>query len=327
VEVLSDNYHQAPIEGIGIVNEKATYFIPTEVAAGSNVFKTWANDASKKKIVFDVKKVFVALLHKEIYLTGVTFDMFLASYLLNPAESHHNIPAIANREGKKNVLFDEEVYGKGTKLKVPEQNELADHVIRKTKLLYELKDNIEEQLKENEQFDLFEDLELPLASILAEMEHIGVQVDVNRLKEMGTELKARLSSIEEEVFQLAGEEFNLNSPKQLGVILFEKLGLPVIKKTKTGYSTAAAVLEKLEDKHEIIPKILLYRQLAKLQSTYIEGLLKVVNKNTNKVHTRYNQALTQTGRLSSEDPNLQNIPIRLEEGRKIRQAFIPSKKD
>src|SRR5699024_11762553 len=119
-------------------------------------------------------------------------------------------------------------------------------------------------------FDLFEDLELPLARILAEMENIGVQVDVNRLKEMGTELKARLSSIEEEVFQLAGEEFNLNSPKQLGVILFEKLGLPVIKKTKTGYSTAAAVLEKLEDKHEIIPKILLYRQLAKLQSTYID---------------------------------------------------------
>src|SRR5699024_7998806 len=143
-----------------IVNEKAAYFIPTEVAAGSNVFKTWANGASKKKIVFDVKKVFVALLHKEIYLTGVTFDMFLASYLLNPAESHHNIPAIANREGKKNVLFDEEVYGKGTKLKVPEQNELADHVIRKTKLLYELKDNNEEQKKENEQLDLIEDNEM-----------------------------------------------------------------------------------------------------------------------------------------------------------------------
>src|SRR5699024_6942036 len=171
----------------------------------------------------------------EIYLKGVTFDMFLASYLLNPAESHHNIPAIANREGKKNVLFDEEVYGKGAKLKVPEQNELADHIVRKTKLLYELKDNIEGQFKENEQFNLFQNLELPLARILAEMEHLGVQVDVNRLEEMGTELKKRLSAIEEEVFHLAGEEFNLNSPKQLGVILFEKLVLPVIKKTKTGY--------------------------------------------------------------------------------------------
>src|SRR5699024_10257734 len=136
----------------------------------------------------------------------------------------------------------------------------------------------------------------------------------------------RLEEIEKEVYELAGEVFNLNSPKQLGPILFEKLNLPVIKKTKTGYPTAADVLEKLENEHEIIPKILLYRQLGKLQSTYIEGLLKVVNKNTNKIHTRFNQALTQTGRLSSIEPNLQNIPIRLEEGRKIRQAFIPSKK-
>lgn len=137
----------------------------------------------------------------------------------------------------------------------------------------------------------------------------------------------RLTDIEAKIHHLAGQEFNINSPKQLGVILFEKLGLPVIKKTKTGYSTAADVLEKLAPSHEIIQEILNYRQLGKLQSTYIEGLLKVVQKDTDKVHTRFNQALTQTGRLSSTDPNLQNIPIRLEEGRKIRQAFIPSQKD
>src|SRR5690606_19528707 len=133
--------------------------------------------------------------------------------------------------------------------------------------------------------------------------------------------------LEQDIYNLAGQEFNINSPKQLGPILFEKLGLPVIKKTKTGYSTAADVLEQLKNEHDIIPKLLLYRQLQKLQSTYIEGLLKVIHQDTNKVHTRFNQALTQTGRLSSVDPNLQNIPIRLEEGRKIRRAFVPSEED
>src|SRR5699024_7203590 len=141
------------------------------------------------------------------------------------------------------------------------------------------------------------------------------------------DLTERIEKIEAEIYDLAGEEFNVNSPKQLGVILFEKLKLPVIKKTKTGYSTAADVLEKLETEHAIIPHIFLFRQLRKLQSTYIEGLLKVIASETNKIHTRFNQALTQTGRLSSVEPNLQNIPIRLEEGRKIRQAFIPSEDD
>ena len=159
------------------------------------------------------------------------------------------------------------------------------------------------------------------------MEYTGVKVDVNRIQEMKKELEERLQEIEQRIYEMAGTEFNINSPKQLGVILFEKLGLPVIKKTKTGYSTSADVLEKLMTAHEIIPEILNYRQLGKLQSTYIEGLLKVVHKDTQKVHTRFNQALTSTGRLSSTDPNLQNIPIRLEEGRKIRQAFIPSEED
>lgn len=157
------------------------------------------------------------------------------------------------------------------------------------------------------------------------MESLGVKVDIKRLEKMGEELTKKLKEYEETIHRLAGETFNINSPKQLGVILFEKLGLPIIKKTKTGYSTSADVLEKLEDKHEIIRSILHYRQIGKLQSTYVEGLMKVTRKDTHKVHTRFNQALTQTGRLSSTDPNLQNIPIRLEEGRKIRQAFVPSK--
>ncbi|MFZ3576327.1 DNA polymerase I [Virgibacillus sp. DJP39] len=326
VEMLKDNYHQAKIEGFGIANENHAYFVPTEVALQSEEFKAWANDPSMEKYLFDGKGSLVALLNRDIDIKGITFDMLLASYLLNPAENHHDISAIGHRFGHKNVLFDEEVYGKGAKITVPEADKFAEHLARKAQVLYDLKPEMESDLKNNELFELYHDLEMPLALILGDVEHTGVKVDTERLEKMRVELQERLDEIESSVYELAGEKFNLNSPKQLGPILFEKLKLPVIKKTKTGYSTAADVLEQLQGEHEIIPKLLLYRQLGKLQSTYIEGLLKVVNKDTNKIHTRYNQALAQTGRLSSVDPNLQNIPIRLEEGRKIRQAFIPSEK-
>ncbi len=327
VEIIEENYHQAPIIGIGVVNDTGNYFFNTDIALESDVFKTWAKDPDKKKSVFDAKETVVALMRHGIKLEGVTFDMLLASYLLNPAENNHDIPAISNRFDFDAVLFDEEVYGKGAKMKVPEEDVLADHIVRKTVALNKLEERMIEQLKENEQYELLVDLEMPLALILAKMEYQGVRVDTDQLKEMETDLKERLDTLVSEIHELAGQEFNINSPKQLGPILFEKLGLPVIKKTKTGYSTAADVLEQLRDAHEIIPKILLYRQLGKLQSTYIEGLLKVVDEETSKIHTRFNQALTQTGRLSSVDPNLQNIPIRLEEGKKIRKAFVPSEKD
>ncbi|MFG6116491.1 DNA polymerase I [Halobacillus sp. MO56] len=325
VEMLHENYHHADIEGITVVNKDKKYFIPVETAADSKAFCEWAKDEQKKKWVFDAKKTVVALLRKGVELKGVDFDLLLASYLINPSENNHDVPSIAHRMGETSVQYDEEVYGRGAKIKRPDDEALAEHMARKAYLLYKLKDKVEEQLKQNNQLELYKELEMPLALILGEMEHLGVQVDVDRLKQMGEELQGRLKEIEEQVHELAGEKFNLNSPKQLGPILFEKLGLPVIKKTKTGYSTSADVLEQLQEKHEIIPKLLAYRQLGKLQSTYIEGLLKVVDKDTQKIHTRFNQALTQTGRLSSTDPNLQNIPIRLEEGRKIRQAFIPSK--
>lgn len=327
VEIIEENYHTAPIVGFGLVNEKHHVFIPAEAALESAVFKQWAEDETKQKAVFDAKKTVVALLRNEINLTGIHFDMLLASYLINPAENSHDIPAICSRYDYTDVLLDEEVYGKGAKLKVPEEKTAAEHIVRKAAALHSLMDEMENQLKENEQYKLFIDLEMPLALILGEMEFQGVRVDKSRLEEMGEDLKERLEKLVSEIYELAGEEFNLNSPKQLGPILFEKLGLPVIKKTKTGYSTAADVLEQLKDKHEIIQKILHYRQLGKLQSTYIEGLLKVIHPESSKIHTRFNQALTQTGRLSSVEPNLQNIPIRLEEGRKIRRAFVPSEED
>ncbi|WP_217586942.1 DNA polymerase I [Lentibacillus saliphilus] len=327
VEILEDNYHTAPIIGIGVVNEAHKLFLPIDVIKRSDVFQKWAEDATKTKLVFDAKQTLVSLLNNDIHIKGITFDALLASYLIDPSENHHDIPSIAHRMDVADIRYDEEVYGKGAKLKRPENEVLSEHIVRKADALYRLEVNMTDALNENNQYELLKELEMPLALILGEMEHTGVYVDIERLNNMGEDLKQRLEDLANDIYDLAGESFNLNSPKQLGPILFEKLKLPVIKKTKTGYSTAADVLEQLEQEHDIIPKLLMYRQLGKLQSTYIEGLLKVVNKDTHKIHTRFNQALTQTGRLSSIEPNLQNIPIRLEEGRKIRQAFIPSEKN
>ncbi|HET7578868.1 MAG TPA: DNA polymerase I [Bacillales bacterium] len=326
VEVLNENYHTEDVLGIAVASENGHFFFETETALASPVFRKWAEDKDAEKIVFNAKQAVVSLRRQGIALEGVTFDVQLASYLLNPSESNDDLARITERSGTPRVSSDEAVYGKGAKQQVPDTDPLAEHLVRKADGLIHLKDQFTEDLKDNDQYSLFADLEMPLSVVLGQMESHGVQVDVDRLKEMGKELQEQLDQIEKEIHELAGVEFNINSPKQLGEILFDKLNLPVIKKTKTGYSTSADVLDKLYDRHEIIPKILHYRQLGKLESTYIEGLLKVVHED-GKIHTRFNQVLAQTGRLSSVDPNLQNIPIRLEEGRKIRQAFIPSEPD
>ncbi|MCM3704762.1 MULTISPECIES: DNA polymerase I [Cytobacillus] len=324
VELLEDNYHYADIIGFSVANEKGNFFFSKDKALESDVFIRWAEDETKKKTVYDAKRSEVSLRHHGVHLKGADFDLYIASYIINPSQTIEDIASIAKNHGYHAIQSDEAFYGKGAKRRIPEEKELGGHLARKAAALMTLREKLDSDLKENQQSELFYDLEMPLSLILADMESTGVKVDLGRLRTMGQDLLSKLDEIEKRIHGLAGEAFNINSPKQLGVILFEKLGLPVIKKTKTGYSTSADVLEKLENDHEIIRDILHYRQLGKLQSTYIEGLLKVVNKETGKVHTRFNQALTQTGRLSSTDPNLQNIPIRLEEGRKIRQAFVPS---
>ncbi|MBL5848746.1 DNA polymerase I [Bacillus sporothermodurans] len=327
VEILEDNYHTGEIIGFGMSNQNGTYFFPADEALKSPLFKNWAEDETKKKFVYDGKAAIVSLRRFGIDLKGIDFDLLIASYLLNPSENVDDFASVAKRHGFTDIQSNEQVYGKGVKQKVPEKKVLAEHVARKAVGISSVVDHCLKDLEENNQLQLFEELELPLSFILATMESTGIKVDVQRLKEMGEEILGRLQTIEAKIFDLAGEMFNINSPKQLGIILFEKLELPVIKKTKTGYSTSADVLEKLESKHEIVREILHYRQLGKLQSTYIEGLLKVVHSDNSRIHTRFNQVLAQTGRLSSVDPNLQNIPIRLEEGRKLRQAFIPTEKD
>ena len=326
LEMIEDNYQQADIIGLALSNEKGNFYISADLAIGSSVFKEWASDPDRKKSVYDAKRSIVALHKRGIELKGIDFDLFIASYILNPGDHGEDVSAIAKHELGISLQSDEAFYGKGAKKAVPQETELAQHLASKAETLGKLKEKMVKELEDNQLLSLLEELELPLSLILAEMEIQGVKVEEKTLLEMKEILAAKLEAIENEIYGMAGEKFNINSPKQLGVILFEKLNLPVIKKTKTGYSTSADVLEKLESQHEIVRLILEYRQLGKLQSTYIEGLLKVVDKETGKVHTRFNQALTQTGRLSSTDPNLQNIPIRLEEGRKIRQAFVPSEK-
>ncbi|QTB21503.1 DNA polymerase I [Lysinibacillus sphaericus] len=327
VELENEHYHTCALLGMALSDGTKTQYIPFEIAAKSDILRRWLEDSSKIKYMSDSKASKAALKRAGIQLAGVDFDLVLASYINNPGLSGDDVATLAREFGYYDVQADETVYGKGAKRAVPEIDKLAQHVSRKAYAVWSLQPKLEALLKENEQFYLYKELELPLAAILGEMESEGITVNRSTLEKMGQELNDKLVVLEQEIYAEAGETFNINSPKQLGVILFDKLGLPVIKKTKTGYSTAADVLEKLKSEHAIIEYILLYRQLGKLQSTYIEGLLKEIHEKDSKVHTRFQQALTATGRLSSTDPNLQNIPIRLEEGRKIRQAFVPSKED
>ncbi|MCM3611455.1 DNA polymerase I [Planococcus sp. MERTA32b] len=326
LEMYDEHYHTCDLLGVALSDEIDIYVIPMDVAKGSDVLKNWLADPSKKKYMSDSKASTAAFLRSEIELDGVDFDLMLGAYIVNPSLTYTDMANIVLEYGYTDVSTNEQVYGKGAKKKVPEDGILHEHIARKARAIWKVRDIIIKKLDENEQFDLYDKLELPLATVLGKMESLGVKVDRAQLSDMGEELAAKLKTIESEIYSLAGQEFNINSPKQLGVILFEKLGLPALKKTKTGYSTAADVLEKLEGQHEIITHILLYRQLGKLLSTYIEGLLKEIHDD-GKIHTRFQQALTTTGRLSSTNPNLQNIPVRLEEGRKIRKAFVPSEPD
>jgi DNA polymerase-1 len=324
IELENENYHTAGFVGLAVHSSKGTFFFNEETAKSSETFKNWLSDEKYKKIVYDAKKTKVAASRLGILSEGLTFDIMLASYLLNPSETIDDFASVVTRHDYTRVQTDEAIYGKGAKRSIPDEDVVAKHLAYKAVATFELENPLTRELESNEQLELMNELELPLSIVLADMEMQGVRVDTNRLLEMKSELAHRIATLEKSIHALAGYEFNINSPKQLGVVLFEKLNLPVIKKTKTGYSTAADVLEALSGQHDIINEILVYRQLGKIQSTYIEGLLKVTDKETHKVHTRFNQTLAQTGRLSSVDPNLQNIPIRLEEGRKIRQAFVPS---
>lgn len=331
VEVVGENPHEAEVIGLSLHTEQHGYYVPFDVlqAAESEPLRAWLADEKREKWIYDAHKVIVALDWHGIALRGVTFDVLLAAYLLDPTKGNFTLNELAVAHGLPHIPADDDIFGKGAKYKIPELAVVGEHLVRKADTVFRLVPLLEQELEESDMTSLLHDLELPLASILAEMELAGVRVDVAGLKAMGQELEGQIEQLIERIYDIAGEPFNINSPKQLGEILFDKLGLPVIKKTKTGYSTDAEVLEKLEPYHEIAANIVHYRQLAKLQSTYVDGLLKEVRHSDgqDKIHTYFRQTIAATGRLSSQFPNLQNIPIRLEEGRKIRKVFTPSEPD
>ncbi|UOF92665.1 DNA polymerase I [Fodinisporobacter ferrooxydans] len=309
--------------GIAVAREHSVLYIPIADFQIPEPLIRLLQDEQKIKISYDVKTLMVRMLQHGQGIDTHWFDVLLSSYLLNPSEGQPDIYEILNRDlGWQ--LSAPDWFGKKAKQEGPADEDRAQWLGQIACGLYLNRSKLAEALEAQSLQELYQELELPLTFVLGQMEALGVAVDRARLQEIGEHLQERIAQLTKDIYQMAGTEFNINSPKQMGEILFDKLGLPTMKKTKTGYSTSADVLEKLAPYHEIVQKILDFRQLGKLLSTYVEGLLKVVETETGKVHTRFNQALTATGRLSSQDPNLQNIPIRMEEGRKLRQAFIPS---
>ncbi|KNY25223.1 DNA polymerase I [Pseudobacteroides cellulosolvens ATCC 35603 = DSM 2933] len=254
----------------------------------------------------------------------------IGAYILSPSRDTYTVTELSEDYMGLDVSSIEEMLGKGKKkLQINDipVNELAPVIGMYSELIYSLYELIHKKLDENDQLKLYYEIELPLIEVLADMEHLGIKVNIDTLKSFSVEMEDRINQLIKDIYELAGEEFNINSTKQLGVILFDRLKLPVIKKTKTGYSTDVEVLEQLEPMHEIVAKLLEYRHLVKLKSTYVEGLMKVMNPSTGRIHSSFNQTVTVTGRISSTEPNLQNIPVKLEMGRKIRKVFVPENEE
>ena len=325
-ELEGTNYLKDAILKFGFYTNHQHVVINADDVKNYKNLVRWLEDKNTTKIVYDAKKTYVSAHRLGINIENIEFDVMLASYIIDPSRSIDDVKSVVGLYGQNYVKDNITVFGKGKKHHIPEESILNEHIASVTEAISAVTPIMKSQLEDYNQIELLKDLELPLARILSEMEEIGIYTDINDLKEMEFEIQKKLDVLISNIHESAGEAFNINSPKQLGVVLFETLQLPVIKKTKTGYSTAVDVLEKLQGEHPIIDDILEYRQLSKLQSTYVEGLQKVISKD-HRIHTRFNQTLAQTGRLSSVDPNLQNIPIRLEEGRKIRKAFKPTSKD
>ena len=291
-----------------------------------NDFKRIFEDEKVLKVGYDQKIDYILLKQSGIEPKNMMYDVKIAAYLLNSNSNQYKIKDLAfnylnididefskSDSNEQASLFDE------SKEEKPNlENELYCYCISK------LPEVLDQKLEEIGSSKLFKEIEMPLVEVLAEMQYIGMYADQKEIFKFGENLKENLEELRIDIYKLSEEEFNINSTQQLGKILFEKLGLPVVKKTKTGYSTDNDVLEKLRDKHPIIEKILEYRQITKLNSTYVDGLIPHINASTGRIHTRFHQTITSTGRLSSSDPNLQNIPTRTDLGKKVRKVFKPA---
>lgn len=294
-----------------IINEDGMIFDGGILVQPSQIgyFKEIFESDSIVKNTYDGKYAYNFLKGKGIELKNLNFDGEIASYLLNPSESKYDILNLLNQYSGINT----------SGIDKDDKNGIAALYVQK---LDDIKRNMLTEINKHGMNELFEKIEMPLIEVLSSMECLGFKVDAQILHDIGFELSEEIDKLTGEIYDIAGSEFNINSPKQLGVILFEKLNLPVIKKTKTGYSTDAEVLEELSGKHEIVEKIINYRQLIKLKSTYTDGLMLCIGKD-GRIHSSFNQTVTATGRISSTEPNLQNIPIKMEQGRRIRKAFVP----
>lgn len=299
---------------IAIENESVKVIINQKTVG---IIKELLKNPDIKKVTFGIKNDLVKL-KDEYIIEGISHDIEIAAYLIDPAKSNYSIEALAEEylsvicqkdENTQMSLFDE-----------VEEND--DFLQRKAACMLPLINTLYKKIAANSQQKLYEEIELPLSRVLADMQIAGIKIDQEQLSDFSDLLDNRINEISNEIFNLAGEEFNLNSPKQLGTILFEKLGLKSIKKTKSGYSTNADVLEKLMDKHPIIPMIMEYRQISKLKSTYCDGLFAVIDKADGRIHSNFTQTVTVTGRISSTEPNMQNIPVRTALGRELRKMFI-----
>lgn len=324
--MFGENYHLADFVGFSLKMGDNVYVSNDVSLLTKQPLQTLLEDQAVNKNVFDLKRTIVGLHRLGIKANNINYDMLLASYLVNNENNSNDLGEICQLYNYYDLQPDVDIYGKGKKAAIPDEEIFFNHLAGKVLAIEALKPTLLKRLTEHEQDDLYETIEMPVANVLAKMEITGLKTDASTLVQLGNDFGQRLTELEADIYLEAGERFNINSPKQLGQILFEKLELPPIKKTKTGYSTSVEVLEQLKDQSPIVQKVLDYRQIAKIQSTYVKGLLDVIQPD-GRVHTRYQQTLTATGRLSSVDPNLQNIPVRLEEGKKIRKAFIPSNKD
>ncbi len=319
--------------------EKEAYYLPLMSPEGAAhldandvlpKIKPVLEDEAIKKIGQNIKYDLLVLRNNNIHLKGIAFDSMIASYLLNPVKRNHNLDDIAFEYLSYKTIATSELIGAGKDQITMDQvdvNKVCQYACQDADVALRLAHIMEPRLREEGLWPLFQQIEIPLIYVLAEMEWNGISVDSSILKEMSGNLTVKLQQLEREIYTSAGHEFNIDSPKQLSEILFEKLGLPRVRKTKTGLSTDANVLTSLAWRHTLPKLVLEYRQLTKLKNTYIDALPDMINQATGRVHTSFNQTVTATGRLSSSAPNLQNIPIRTEIGRQIRRAFIPAEKD
>ena len=324
VECYTEDYHNSDVVGI-VVYKEGTAHIFSEEQFFTNEFVVDYLQSEISKTVYDFKKILFISKRNGVDINGEVFDVKIVSYLIDVNAKTEIDKIVFNYLGKI-MSSDEEIYGKGAKRTLPAQEVINPYIAEIAESIALMKPLMEEKLAEENMTDLYKDIEIKVAKVLANMEFEGIHVSKKALEEMSAEFDERIKTLEASIYTLAGSEFNIASPKQLGVVLFEDLGLPPIKKTKTGYSTAVEVLEQLQHSHEIIPLIMEYRTITKLNSTYAKGLVKDITRE-GKIHTRYEQTLAQTGRLSSVNPNLQNIPTRIEEGKKIRKAFVPASDD